>query len=216
MIRFDRSVQMLAVGTAVLAGFVDAIGFVESGGFFVSFMTGNSTRLAVGAAEWQKAALIAGGIIALFLTGVIMGSLLAARARSARTVAVLSLVAILLAVATRLRFGGAEWPAIACLALAMGLVNAALEGKDGAVVGVTYMTGTLVQMGHKIANALRRQDDREWLPHLALWAGLVTGAIIGARIVLWSAPAGYGVATLLAAALMWRALAVMRAEIGPR
>lgn len=196
----------------MLAGFVDAIGFVETAGFFVSFMTGNSTRLAVGAAQGHQTALIAGGIIALFVTGVITGSLLAARARSARTVAVLSLVVILLAAATRLRLDGAGWPAVACLALAMGLVNSALEGRDGAVVGVTYMTGTLVQMGHKIANALRGGEDRQWLPHLALWAGLVAGAIIGARLVLWSAPAGYGVATALAAVLMLRAFVIMRTD----
>lgn len=120
-------------------------------------MTGNSTRFAVGAAEVRQAALIAGGLIALFVTGVVVGSLLAARAGSRRTPAVLSLVAILLVVAAPIRLGGGEWPAIACLALAMGLVNAALEGKDGAVVGVTYMTGTLVQMGQKIANRLRGQ-----------------------------------------------------------
>ncbi|MGN6691323.1 MAG: DUF1275 family protein, partial [Sphingopyxis sp.] len=62
MIRFDRSYRRLAVGVAILAGFVDATGFVESGGFFVSFMTGNSTRLAVGAAEWQRAGLFAGSM----------------------------------------------------------------------------------------------------------------------------------------------------------
>lgn len=212
MIRFNRSHQMLAVGVSMLAGFVDAIGFVESAGFFVSFMTGNSTRLAVGTAQGHQAALIAGGIIALFVTGVITGSLLAARAGSARTIAVLSLVVILLAAATRLRLEGAGWAAIACLALTMGAVNAALEGRDGAVVGVTYMTGTLVQMGHKIANALGGREDRQWLPHLALWAGLVTGAIVGARLVLWSAPVGYGVATALAAVLMLRAFFIMRAD----
>ena len=51
MIRFDQAYRTLAVGIAILAGFVDAIGFVESVGFFVSFMTGNSTRLAVGVAD---------------------------------------------------------------------------------------------------------------------------------------------------------------------
>ncbi|WP_447752800.1 YoaK family protein [Sphingopyxis fribergensis] len=202
----------MAVGISMLAGFVDAIGFVETAGFFVSFMTGNSTRFAVGAAQGHPTALIAGGIIALFLTGVIMGSLLAARAGSARTIAVLSLVVILLALATRLRLDGPEWLAVACLALAMGLVNAALAGKDGAVVGVTYMTGTLVQMGHKIANALQGKEDRQWLPHLALWAGLVAGAMIGARLVLWSAPVAYGAAALLAALLMSRALVLLRAS----
>lgn len=205
MIRFDRSRQLLAIGVAILAGFVDAIGFVESGGFFVSFMTGNSTRFAVGAAEWQAAALIAGGIITLFLTGVVTGSLLAARAGAARAPAVLSGTTLLLAAAAALRFEVGQWPAIACLALAMGLVNAALEGKDGTVVGVTYMTGTLVQMGQKIANRLRGEGDGHWFHHFGLWLSLVGGAIVGARTILSSVPAAYGLAVLLAAALMLRA-----------
>ena len=210
MIRFDRSHQLLAVGVAILAGFVDAIGFVESGGFFVSFMTGNSTRLAVGVAEWQRAALQAGGIIAVFVTGVVAGSLVGARFRAMRTPAVLSSVAILLAAAATLRYSGADWPAILCLAFAMGTVNAAIEGRDGAVVGVTYMTGTLVQMGQKIANRLRGEGDGRWLPHFGLWAGLVGGAISGARTVLWSAPLAYGLAILLAAVLMLHALRLAR------
>lgn len=210
MIRFDRSHQRLAVGVAILAGFVDATGFVESGGFFVSFMTGNSTRLAVGIAEWQRSGLFAGGMIALFLTGVVIGSLLAARAKPSRAVAVLSLAALLLAGATGLRIGGVEWPAIACLALSMGVVNAALEGKDGAVVGVTYMTGTLVQMGQKIANRLRGEGDGRWLPHLGLWLSLVDGAIVGARTVLYSVPLAYGLATLLAAGLALYSFRLLR------
>lgn len=209
MIRFDRSYQLLAVGISMLAGFVDAIGFVESAGFFVSFMTGNSTRLAVGAAEWQDAALIAGAMIALFVAGVIGGSLIAAQVRRSRAFAILTAVTLLLAVAAGLRLAGAAWPAVACLALAMGAVNAALEGRDGAVVGVTYMTGTLVQMGAKIANALRGTGDRQWLAHFGLWAGLVAGAIVGARIVLWSAPTAYGLSALMAAGL-----AVQAARIG--
>lgn len=196
---------MLAVGVALLAGFVDAIGFVESGGFFVSFMTGNSTRFAVGAAEWHAAALVAGGIIALFLAGVVTGSLLAARAGAARTPAVLSVTALLLAAAATLRFEFGPWPAIACLAFAMGLVNAALEGRDGTVVGVTYMTGTLVQMGQKIANRLRGEGEGNWIHHFGLWLALVGGAILGARTVLWSALSAYALAILLAAILMLRA-----------
>ena len=38
----------LAVALAALAGFVDAIAFTRLGGYFVSFMSGNSTRLGVG------------------------------------------------------------------------------------------------------------------------------------------------------------------------
>lgn len=212
MIRFDRSRQLLAVGVAALAGFVDAIGFVESGGFFVSFMTGNSTRLAVGVADWQRAALLAGSIIAVFVTGVVAGSLLAARAGAKRTPAVLLCVALLLAFAATLTIAEAGWPTILCLAFAMGIVNAAIEGRDGAVVGVTYMTGTLVQMGQKIANRLRGDGDGRWLHHFGLWAGLVTGAIIGARTILWSAPLAYGLAILLAGTLALRATWLARQE----
>lgn len=201
---------MMAAGVALLAGFVDAIGFIESGGFFVSFMTGNSTRLAVGTAGWDRAALAAAAVIGLFLIGAILGALLAARAGAARSVAVLSFVTILLALAARLRMDGGDWSAIACLVLAMGSVNAALEGKDGTVVGVTYMTGTLVQMGHKIANRLAGEGDGRWLQHFLLWAALVGGAILGARAMLWSASLAYGLAILLAAVLMFYALRLLR------
>jgi uncharacterized membrane protein YoaK (UPF0700 family) len=212
MIRFERAHQHLAIGIAILAGFVDAIGFVESSGFFVSFMTGNSTRLAVGLAQWQGAAAIAGSIIAVFVAGVVAGSLVAARAGPRRSPVILALVAALLLLAIGLRAVLPGWPPVICLALAMGVVNAALSGQDGAVVGVTYMTGTLVQMGHKIANALRGEGDGRWLGHLWLWTALVAGAVAGARTVLWSALVAYALAALFAAGLAARAAVVARAD----
>lgn len=205
MIRFDDAYRKLAVGIAVLAGFVDAVGFVESSGFFVSFMTGNSTRLAVGVAEGQRAALFAGGIIAIFVTGVVAGSLIGARAGRRRTPAVLGCVTFLLCLAALLRTADGGWAAILGLAFAMGFANAAIEGRDGTVVGVTYMTGTLVQMGQKVANALRGEGDTRWRHHLGLWAGLAGGAVLGARAVLWSPPLAYGAAIALAGALAARA-----------
>ena len=47
MIRYRPSIRLFAALLSGLAGFVDAIGFIKLGGFFVSFMSGNSTRLAV-------------------------------------------------------------------------------------------------------------------------------------------------------------------------
>jgi uncharacterized membrane protein YoaK (UPF0700 family) len=43
----NRHVFFLAFCLSALAGCVDAIGFLELGGHFVSFMSGNSTRLSV-------------------------------------------------------------------------------------------------------------------------------------------------------------------------
>ncbi|MBU2342478.1 MAG: DUF1275 family protein, partial [Alphaproteobacteria bacterium] len=55
--------QRLAIGLAGLAGLVDATGFVVAGGYFTSFMSGNTTRLGVdlaGAPAMAAAVLLFG------------------------------------------------------------------------------------------------------------------------------------------------------------
>jgi hypothetical protein len=47
MIQYDRHRRRFAVALAALAGCVDAIGFLSADGYFVSFMSGNTTRLGV-------------------------------------------------------------------------------------------------------------------------------------------------------------------------
>src|SRR3982074_2099714 len=67
----------LACALSALAGYVDGIGFIHLGGLFVSFMSGNSTRMGVSLADghWHDAAQ-ALGLIALFVTGAALGSLI--------------------------------------------------------------------------------------------------------------------------------------------
>lgn len=74
MIDYDQRTRFLAAGLSALAGFVDALGFMQLGGFFVSFMSGNSTRLGVGLASASSAAAVAGGLILTFVLGVMGGS----------------------------------------------------------------------------------------------------------------------------------------------
>jgi len=47
MHRYDRSRRQFAIALSGLAGFVDSVGFLSAGGYFVSFMSGNTTRLGV-------------------------------------------------------------------------------------------------------------------------------------------------------------------------
>ncbi|MDP9164215.1 MAG: DUF1275 family protein, partial [Pseudomonadota bacterium] len=92
MTSLDARSRLLAAALSALAGFVDAIGFLGTGGFFVSFMSGNSTRLAVGVARNAAFAATALALVAAFVTGVIIGSLVGRKAGARRPPAVLLLV----------------------------------------------------------------------------------------------------------------------------
>ena len=182
MVSTDLPGRVLAVALAFLAGFVDAVGFLHLGGFFVSFMSGNSTRLAVGIAQHHAEAAIAGALIFSFLVGVILGSLIGHGAAGRRRSIVLAFVAALLTAAAGLTQFGSVPSGIGIVALAMGTMNAVFERDDDIPFGVTYMTGALVKVGQRIALALRGGPRTEWLPFLLLWAGLVSGAVAGSAI----------------------------------
>jgi hypothetical protein len=73
MLNSIRNVALACALTA-LAGYIDAIGFLHLGGLFVSFMSGNSTRMAVNlAAGHWRSALVAFGLVTLFVTGAGVG-----------------------------------------------------------------------------------------------------------------------------------------------
>lgn len=168
---------------SLLAGFVDALGFLELGGYFVSFMSGNTTRLGIafGDADWYQAVTVA-GFICLFVWGVVLGSMIASRAEQHRRPIILFLIVGLLslsAVLYELKF--VRFGAVAML-LAMGAENTILR-RDGVSVGLTYMTGNLVKMGHALADCLRGiQRGAEVLKFLGLWSALATGAALGALL----------------------------------
>lgn len=173
--------MILAAVLSSAAGFVDAVGFIHLGGYFVSFMSGNSTRGGTALAEGNWAGFaIAFGMVAAFLTGVISAAILRRLVPSHKRMAVLLYVTAALSSAVVLfDLGLSGWLAPAMMALAMGAENVIFE-RDGEVsIGLTYMTGTLVKMGQHIANALTGGEKRLWRRYLVLWLSLTTGSIIG-------------------------------------
>jgi uncharacterized membrane protein YoaK (UPF0700 family) len=201
MTRFDRRIRLLAACLSALAGYVDALAFLKLGGFFVSFMSGNTTRLGVGLAQWSVNAVIAGGLIATFVAGVFVGSLAGGAAGAHRRPAVLVLVSLLLAVAAALYLAGHDMSAIAAMALAMGAENAVFEENGDVRIGLTYMTGTLVKVGQRLAAAATGGDRLAWAPYLLLWAGLVLGATAGAATYPRLGLGGLWIAAVAAAVL---------------
>jgi uncharacterized membrane protein YoaK (UPF0700 family) len=179
---FDRPRQALAIGLAMLAGYVDAVGFLSADGYFVSFMSGNTTRLAVDLAfEWRSAAVPA-LLIAGFIFGVAGGSIIATKAGPWRKPAVTGLVAVLLFAAAVLNAFGTNTASVATMVLAMGALNSTFQRNGEVAVGLTYMTGALVKLGQALGGALTGQPRGGWLAYGLLWLGLATGAIAGAVI----------------------------------
>jgi uncharacterized membrane protein YoaK (UPF0700 family) len=171
----------LACALSALAGYVDGIGFIHLGGLFVSFMSGNSTRMGVSLADghWQDAAQ-ALSLIALFVTGAALGSLIVLGRGANRQPWVLLVEALLLAAAAGCHALGFPQVAIAAIVLAMGLENAVFQIDGGAGLGLTYVTGALVKVGQLIAAALSGGARWGWVPNMLLWAALVTGSLGGA------------------------------------
>jgi uncharacterized membrane protein YoaK (UPF0700 family) len=186
MILDSRRNIALACALSALAGYVDGIGFLHLGGLFVSFMSGNSTRLGVSLAEggWSNAAA-ALGLIALFVAGAACGSLIVLGRGANRQPWVLLVEASLLAAAALCYASGFSDAAVAAMVLAMGLENAVFQIDGGAGLGLTYVTGALVKVGQLLAAALTGGAHWAWLPNLLLWAALVAGGVCGAMAYHW-------------------------------
>lgn len=181
-----KSQLSLGLALTASAGFVDAIAFLELGGFFASFMSGNTTQLGIAIAGqpdamgnviiWLPAALIA-----LFFSGGFLGTLVVRAYGKAGSVAVMASVAAVLIVICILRHEGLTliYPVL-MLAAAMGAQNAAVQPIGSARLGVTYVTGTLFNSSADLAGALRGEAPRwRWLQHFAVWFSLMLGAVSG-------------------------------------
>ncbi|MDB5678305.1 DUF1275 family protein [Sphingomonas bacterium] len=197
---------MIAVALSSLAGFADALGFLASGGFFVSFMSGNSTRLGVGLAFAPRLAAIAASLILAFVLGVTVASLLRRAVPARRAAVTVLLAAVTLTLAAVVHRIAPPLVTLALIAAAMGAENVAFA-IGGDVIGLTYMTGTLVKIGQRIATALTGGDPWGWLLYALLWTSLISGGVLGALAYQLLALDALWVAAALTASLaliLWR------------
>ena len=136
--------------------------------------------------------------------------MLATVAGDRRKPVLLGFVGLLLAVATLTGAGTSDLVSTTAMTVAMGAANTVFQRNGEVSIGVTYMTGTLVKLGQKLAAAITGGPRWQWLPYLVLWSGLVAGAVAGA--FAWSR---FGMAGLwLAVVAVWL-LAIYAAIIGP-
>ncbi len=183
MNRLDRNARILAVGFAAMAGMVDAIGFLASGGFFLSFMSGNSTRLSVGVVEGAPYVGMVALLLLSFVGGVVAGSLIGRKnilAHAQRQAFILIIISLLLFAAPLIASLGYLLVGLCFAAFCMGVENTLFEREGSVPFGLTYMTGALVKIGQGLATMISGGPRLDWVPYLLLWLGLISGAAVGA------------------------------------
>ncbi|GAA1694722.1 YoaK family protein [Microbacterium sediminicola] len=204
-----RTQFAIAASLAALAGYVDGIGFLALGGYFVSFMSGNTTRAGVELVGMDLGAAGLGLLVIMsFVAGVIAGTVISSDTHD-RGPMVLVAVAVFIAAAALLSNLDVRWPMAILLAAGMGAVNTVFSGRAEASFGITYMTGALVKIGQGIVAALRGGDRTGWLRYLVLWLAIALGAIGGAAVYggigHWGLWGGAATAILIAGVLRLRA-----------
>jgi uncharacterized membrane protein YoaK (UPF0700 family) len=173
----------LGVLLTAIAGWVDAIGFISLGGFYVSFMSGNTTQLGIGLTRFDMSLVrVPAILLACFVLGAFVATLVYPLSGRWHLPAILLLEGVLLGLALALSFFqipmfGATEP----LAIAMGTQNAALRSDRGDRIGGTFVTGTVFGLGETLALwCLGRGGPRPALRHAVAWSALAFGAAAGA------------------------------------
>lgn len=212
MQRFTPGQRRFAFAVAALAGFVDITGFLQLDGYFVSFMTGNTTLLARDLAGGMQRVAVPALLIAGFVIGVTIGTLAGDRWGARRKVVVTAMVAACLACAALARVADQSEISLGLLVIAMGALNTAMSGNRANPVGLTYMTGALVRTGQLLAERIGGDRTANPLAFAGLWASLLIGALCGALVGMnWGAAslwvAASGAFVLCLAAMRMRASA---------
>lgn len=164
-----------------LAGFVDAVGYTAMGHLYLSFMSGNSTQFGMAVAGRDGHVVgWAGAVIAAFVLGAFLGSLLQAAEGRTRMPLVLACELTCLMSAWSLNGRLATNVALLFVAVAMGTQNSIHKAISGAAAGKSFITGALFGVGDALARAcLGRAHFAEAGANAASWLAFVAGVICG-------------------------------------
>lgn len=197
------NVSAVHVLLTAIAGWVDAVGYLSLKGFFVSFMSGNTTVMGLYLGSNQMSGVAnAATLVACFIAGGFCGAFLLAATGRGDPLILATEGLLLVAALGVASFHGVGLAFSSVLALSMGVQNvAAAAGPVSA--GQTYVTGTLSKLGQEFGKLAAGTGSLPvLLGNLITWLALLLGVVIGAI-----AHASAGSIALLAPALILFVLA---------
>ncbi len=169
-------------GITFIAGYLDAVGFRTLQGLYVSFMSGNSTRLgsALASADFRTAAACAAVVIS-FVFGAFVGALVFNFSQRARLATLFACEAILVCLAATLIAGGVGFFCLLLVVVAMGMQNNAQHTLNGAGLGKSFVTGTLFGCGRSLALwIVGKAEPTVALAFAGAWLAFISGVVTGA------------------------------------
>lgn len=215
--RWPRRRRVAGLGFVVLlsflAGMTDAIGFLRAGDF-LSFMSGNTTRLAIALAQGRSDAMLRlGGILLTFVAGNALG-VVVMRAGGGRHGLLLGAVTAIMGLSALLVPPLSNAAAYLPLVLAMGMLNAAVDRVGGQPLGLTYVTGALSRLGKGLGRVLCGERDAGFLVQAVPWLGMIAGGLAGASLSALAEPVALWTACAFGLALTIVSAAVPRTWLG--
>lgn len=163
-------------GFAFTAGFADIIGLKKLNGFFMSFMTGNTTSMAIklANAEWS-AVLELLLVIGFYIVGSAIGNRVARQYQHRAAQAILTVEIIFALLVSVFSFFYSGWLLAPLLALIMGIQAAAHFYVRNIDLGRGYIDAIIYQFGVALAESFRHK--RSWVDTGIYAFSIITFAI---------------------------------------
>ncbi|MBK2401784.1 YoaK family protein [Erysipelothrix sp. strain 2 (EsS2-6-Brazil)] len=162
-----------------ISGYLDVLGILAIGGVFLSFMSGNSTRLGIHLInqEWIEVLRYVLVLIS-FVLGSFIGNLFCTGSHAQSIKKILELDILCLVVALAFQFTTYQTWSFPLISFAMGIQNKAQVEVNNATIGKGFMTGVLYGIGEAFARFVRKETSWHEVSTLILtWFLFFLGAM---------------------------------------
>lgn len=178
--RAERALVQLAAMLAVLAGFINAVGFLAFGDVFLASPEANATVLGATLPGSVAIAQFAAGMVISFVGGVVLVTLVTHRSgRYRRTTVLFSTAVALTGAYLVFRLNVAIIPAV-LLAMAMGAAHCLFEKDDSDLQEALSPSAQIVRFGEALAGGRHGVNHRQLGLHASFWLAFLVGGIAGA------------------------------------